>query len=49
MVKINNVFLTKDEIEEVLNALNLAIRESQEIDEVVNLELHAKLSKLFEE
>lgn len=49
MVKINNVFLTKDEIEEVLNALNLAISESQEIDEVVNLELQAKLSKLFEE
>lgn len=49
MKKINNAFLTKDEIEEILNALNLAISESQEIDEVTNLELQGKLSALLEE
>ena len=49
MVKINNAFLTKDEIEEILNALNLAISESMEIDEVTNLELQDKLKDLLEE
>ena len=49
MKKINNAFLTKDEIEEILNALNLAISESMEIDEVTNLELQGKLSALLEE
>lgn len=49
MKKINNAFLTKDEIEEILNALNLAISESMEIDEVTNLELQGKLQDLLEE
>lgn len=49
MVKINNAFLTKDEIEEILNALNLTISESMEIDEVTNLELQDKLKVLLEE
>jgi len=49
MKKINNAFLTKEEIEEILNALNLAISESMEIDEVTNLELQGKLSALLEE
>lgn len=49
MKKINNAFLTKEEIEEILNALNLAISESMEIDEVTNLELQGKLQDLLEE
>lgn len=49
MVKINNAFLTKDEIEEILNALNLALSESMEIDEVTNLELQDKLKVLLGE
>ena len=49
MVKINNAFLTKDEIEEILNALNLALSESMEIDEVTNLELQDKLKVLLDE
>lgn len=46
MSKTPNVHLTKEEIEEILNALYLSISESQEIDEDTNIELQDKLSEL---
>lgn len=49
MVKVNNVFLSKEEIDEILNALYLSINESQELDEGVNIELQDKLAALRDE
>lgn len=48
MKKTNNVSLSKEEIEEILNALRLSISESQEIDEETNLALHGKLSLILD-
>jgi|AGFT01.1.fsa_nt_gi hypothetical protein len=46
MQKQNNVHLSKEEIDEILNALYLSINESQELDEDTNIELQDKLSDL---